>query len=153
MPAPYQYSGNNGHSFHAEESHKIHTPLLCHDFYQQYNSGLLYQQTRRSRFPQPMHGGMGDPPLVPGTQYRYQNLSYSRQIQYIGRPSFKIGQTSQNRIGFGSIGSEFHFPNAQFSQYRFVCNTIQSQTPIVCTSNSGQSCLSDRRINNELEFS
>ena len=33
IPAPYQYSGNNGHLFHTEENHKIHTPLLCHDFY------------------------------------------------------------------------------------------------------------------------
>ena len=41
IPAPYQYSRNNGHSFRTEESHKIHIPLLCHDFYRQYNSGLL----------------------------------------------------------------------------------------------------------------
>ena len=56
-------------------------------------------------------------------------------------------------MGFGSIGGEFHFPNAQLSQCGFFCNTIQSQTPIVCISNSGQSCFSDRRIINELEFS
>ena len=67
IPAPYQYSGNNGHSFRTEESHIIHTPLLCHAFYQQYNSGLLHQQTRRDTFPHPMHGGMEDPTLVPGT--------------------------------------------------------------------------------------
>ena len=30
---------------------------MCHDFYWQYNSGLLYQQTRRNTFPQPMLGG------------------------------------------------------------------------------------------------
>ena len=36
--------------FRTEESHKIHTALLCHDFYRQYNSGLLYQQTRRNTF-------------------------------------------------------------------------------------------------------
>ena len=54
--------------------------------------------------------------------------SYSRQIQYIGRRSLEIGQTSQNRMGFGSMGSKFHFPNAQLSQCGFICNTIRSQT-------------------------
>ena len=106
IPAPYQYSGNNGHLFRTEESHTIHTPLLCHDF---------YQQTRRNTFPQPMRGGMGNSPLVPGTQYRYQNSSYSRQIQYIGRPPFEIRQTSQIRMVFGSVDGELHFSNAQFS--------------------------------------
>ena len=52
IPAPYQYSGNDGHSFGTEEIHKIHAPLLCHDLYRQYNSGLLYQQTRRNTFSQ-----------------------------------------------------------------------------------------------------
>ena len=51
-----------------------------------------------------MRGGMGNPPLVSGTRYHDQSSSYSRQIQYIGRTSFDIGQTSQNRRGFGSIG-------------------------------------------------
>ena len=153
IAATYQYAGNNGHSFGTEECHETHAPLLCHDFYRQYNSRLLYQQTRRNTFPQPMHGGIGDPPLVPGTRYHYQNLSYSRQIQYIGRPSFETGLTSQNRMGFGSVGGELHFPNAQFSQCGFVCDTIQSQTPTVCISSSGQSSLSDRCIINELEFS
>ena len=67
IPAPYQYSGNNGHWFCTEESHIIHTPLLCHDHYQQYSSDLLYQQTRRNTFPQPVHRGTGNSPLVPGT--------------------------------------------------------------------------------------
>ena len=124
IPAPYQYSGTNGHSFNTEESYKIHTPLLCHDFYQQYNSGLLYQLLRRNTFPQPIRGGMGDTSLVPGTRYCYQNSSYSRQIQYIGRPSFEIRQTSQNSVGFGSVGGEFHFSDVQFSQCGFFCDTI-----------------------------
>ena len=100
-----------------------------------------------------MRGGMGDPPLVFGTQYHDQSSSYSRQIQYVGRPSFEIGQTSQNRMGFGSIGGEFHFPNVQLSQCGFVCDMIRSQNPIVCISSFGQSCLSDRCIVNGLEFS
>ena len=33
-------------------------------------------------------------------------------------------------MGFGIIGSEFHFPNSQLSQCGFVCDTIQSQTPL-----------------------
>ena len=31
IPALYQYSGNDGHLFSTEESHKIHTPLLGYD--------------------------------------------------------------------------------------------------------------------------
>ena len=150
IPAPYQYFGNNG----TEESHTIHTPFFCHDFYRQYNSGLLYQLTRRSTFPRPMRGGMGNSPLEPGTRYCTQNLSYrSRQIQYISRSSLKIGKTSQYRMVFGSIGGEFHFSNAQLSQCGFVCDSIQSQTPIECISSSGQSSFSDIRIVNELVLS
>ena len=48
IPAPYQHSRNNGHSFCTEESHTLHTPLLCYDIHQQYNSVLIYQQTRRN---------------------------------------------------------------------------------------------------------
>ena len=33
IPTPYQYTGNNGHSFRTEESHKKYTPFLCHHFY------------------------------------------------------------------------------------------------------------------------
>ena len=92
IPAPYQYSRNDGQSFGTEETHKIHSLLLCYDLDQQYNSGLLHQETRRNTFSQPMHRGMENPPLVPGMQYRGQ---FSRQIQHIGRQSFEIGQASQ----------------------------------------------------------
>ena len=80
-------------------------------------------------------------------------VTYSRQIQYFGRLSLENGQTSQNRMGIGSVNCEFHFPNAQLPQCRSVCDMIQSQTPIVCISSSGQSGLSGRRIINELESS
>ena len=97
--------------------------------------------------------GMENPPLVSGIQYRDQSSSYSRQIQHINRPSFKIGKASQNRMGFGSIVSELHLPNAQLPQCGFVCDMIQSQTPIVCIPSSRQSCPSDGRIVNGLESS
>ena len=153
IPAPYQYSGNDGHSFSTEEGHKIHSRLLYYDLDRQYNSCLLYQQTWRNTFSQHMRRGIADPLLVPGTRYHDQISSNSWQIEYIGRPPFEIGQTYQNRLGFGSIGSEFNFPNAQLSQCGFVCNTIQSLTPILCISSSGQLCLSDRRIVNKLKLS
>ena len=153
VPAPYQYSGNDGHSFSTDGSHKMHSPLLSYDLDRQCNSGLLYQQTRRNTFFQPMHRGMENPPLVPGIQYRDQSTSYPRQIQHIGRPFFEIRQAFQNRIGFGSIGRELHLPNAQLPQCGFVCNTIQSQTPIVCISRSGQSCINDGCIVSGLELS
>ena len=107
ITAPYEYSGNNGNSFCAEENHIVHTSLLCLDFDRQYKSGLLYQQTMRNTFPRPMLGGMGNSPLVPETRYCTQNSSYSRQIQYIGNLSVEIGQTSQYRMVFGSVGGEF----------------------------------------------
>ena len=81
------------------------------------------------------------------------SLSWSRKIQYIGRLSVEIGQNSENRMGFGSIGGKFHFQMLSYPNVDFVCDTIQSQTPIVCISSSGQSCLSNRHIINELEFS
>ena len=67
----------------------------------------------------------------------------------IGRPSLKTRQTSQYRMVLGSIRGESQFSNAQFSQCGFVCYSVQSQTPIVCISSSGQSSLCDRRIINE----
>ena len=153
ISTPYQYTGNNGHSFRNEESHKIYTLFLCHDFYRQHNSGLLYQKTRRNTFSQPMCRGMGDPPWVPGTRCHYQSPTYPRQIQYFGRLSLENGQTSQNRMGIGSISCKLHFPNIQLTQCGSVCDTLQSQTPIEGISSSRQSCRSDRRIINELESS
>ena len=86
IPDPYQFSRNNGHSFSTEGSHTPHTPFLCYDIHRQYNSGLVYQQTRRNAFPQPMHRRMGNPPFVPGTHYP-QKWSYPRQIQHSGKSS------------------------------------------------------------------
>ena len=65
IPAPYQHVGNNGHSFRTDKSLKIYSPFLCHDFYRQHNSGLIYQQARRNTFSQPLCRGMEDPPMVP----------------------------------------------------------------------------------------
>ena len=67
IPVLYQYVGNDGHSSRIEESLKIYSPFLRHDLYPQYDSGLLYQQTRWNTFSKPVHKGMGDPTLVPGT--------------------------------------------------------------------------------------
>ena len=151
VPAPYQYTRNDGHSLRTEKSHNIYSPFLHHDLYRQHDSGLLYQQTRWNTFSQSMYRGMGDPQLVPGTRCSNQSSSYSRQIQYFGRLLLEIGQTYQNRMGIGSNHSEFNIPNAQLSQCGPVCDTIQSQTPIVCISSSRQPCTCSRRSFNELE--
>ena len=91
--------------------HFAHSPLLCYDFDRQYNSGLLYQQTRRNTFSQPMCRSMENPPLVPGICSSVQSSSYPRQIQHIGRPSIETRQATQNRMGFGSISSKRYFPH------------------------------------------
>ena len=54
------------------------------------------------------------------------------------------GQTYQNRMGFGSNSSEFRVPDAQFPECGFVCNPIQSQTPIICLPSSRQQNVSGR---------
>ena len=51
IPAPDQHVGNNGHSFRTDKSLKIYSPFLCHDFYRQHNSGLIYQQAMRNKSP------------------------------------------------------------------------------------------------------
>ena len=94
-----------------------------------------------------MHGGMENPPLVPKTSYCRQDSTYPRQIQCFGR------QNNQNRVGIGSIDSEFNFPNFQLSQSGSVCDMFQSQTSTLCIPSFGQSSLCDRRILHELEQS
>ena len=152
-PIPAPYVGNNSHSFCTEESLKIYSPFLCHDFYGQHNSCLLYQQARRNTFSQPLCRGVEDPQLVPRTTSSRQGSSYPRQIQCFGRPSIKNGQTYQNRMGIGSIDSKLNFPNVQLPQCGSVCNKFQSQTTSVCIPSSGQSGLRDRCIFHELESS
>ena len=56
-------------------------------------------------------------------------------------------------MSIGSVECKLHFPNAQLPQCGSVCYTLQSQTPIVCNSSSGQSCLNDSHIISELESS
>ena len=101
---------------------------MCHDFYRQQNSGLIYQQARRNTFSQPMCRGMEDPPIVPKPSSCHQDLSYPWQIQCFGRQVIDNRQNSQNRVGIGSIDSKFNFPNVQLSQSGSVSDTFQSQT-------------------------
>ena len=70
--------------------------------------------------------------------------SHSRQIQHSCRPPIQIRQAYQDRMGSGSISSEFSIPDAQFPKCGPVCDTIQSQTPIICLSCTRQQSTSDR---------
>ena len=90
--------------------------------------------------------------MVPKTSYCPQDSSYSRQIQCFGRQVIENRQSSQNRVGIGSIDSKFNFPNVQLSQSGSVCDSLQSQTATLCIPSSGQSSLRDRRIFHELEW-
>ena len=143
LPA-YQHVRNDGHTISTETSHNIYSPFLHHDIYRQHNGGLMYQQTGWHSFPQPLCRGMENSQLVPGTRHRYQSSSHSRQIQHSCRPPIQTIQTYQNRIGSGSNSSEFSIPDAQFPKCGFVCDTIQSQTPIICLSSTRQQSASDK---------
>ena len=153
IPAPYQHVRNDGHTLSTETSHNIYSPFLCRDLHRQHYGGLLYQQTRWNSFSQSLRRSMGDPQVLPGTRHRNQSSSYPRQIQHFSRPPIQIGQTNQNRMGSGSIGSEFSIPDAQFSQRGFVCDSFESQTPVVCLPSSRQSCASSGRSVCELGLS
>ena len=56
-------------------------------------------------------------------------------------------------MGSGSNSSEFSIPDAQFSKCGLVCDTIQSQTPIICLSSTRQQSTSDRCSVHGLESS
>ena len=100
------------------------------------NGGLIHQQTGWHSFSQPLRRSLGNSQLVPGTRHRYQSSSHSRQIQHSCRPLIKIRQTYQDRMGSGSNSSKFSIPDAQFSKCGLVCDSIQSQTPIICLSST-----------------
>ena len=133
-PAPYQHVRNDGYTISTETSHNIYSAFLHHDIYRQHNGGLIYQQTGWLSFPQPLCRGMENSQLVPRTRHRYHSSSHSRQIQHSCRPPIQTRQTYQNRMGSGSNSSKFSIPDAQFPKCGFVCDTIQSQTPIICLS-------------------
>ena len=111
------------------------------------------QQARGNTFSQPMRTGTENSPMVPETSYCRQDSSYPRQIQCFGRQVIENRQSSQNRVGIGSIDSECNFPNVQLSQSGSVCDSLQSQTATLCSPSSGQSSFRDRRISHELELS
>ena len=159
IPTPYQHVGNNGHSFRTDKSLEIYSPFLCHDIHRQHSSGLIYQQARR-------RGGGGGGRILLTYAYRYGKFSYGAGniilslgivISQANSMSWQTGYreqtSSQNRVGFGSIESEFNFPNVQLSQSGSVCNSLQSQTATLCIPNSGQSSFRNRRIFHELELS
>ena len=56
-------------------------------------------------------------------------------------------------MGSGSNNCEFSIPDAQFPKCGPVCNTIQSQTPIICLSSTRLQSTSDRCPVHELESS
>ena len=89
ITTPYQHVGNNGHSFCHDKSLQIYSPFLCHDFYQQHNGGLIYQQARRNTFSQLMCGSMENPPMVPKTS------DYSQDSTYPGKFSVLADRLSE----------------------------------------------------------
>ena len=95
-------------------------------------------------FSEPMRTGVENPPMVPKTSYCRQDSSDPRHIQCFGRQVIENRQSSQNRVGIGSIESEFNFPNVQLSQSGSVRDTLQSKTATLCIPSSGQSSLRDR---------
>ena len=56
-------------------------------------------------------------------------------------------------MGSGSNSSEFCVPDAQLPKCGFVCDTIQSQTPIICLTSSRQQSASDTCPVHGLEYS
>ena len=56
-------------------------------------------------------------------------------------------------MGFGSNSSEVCVPDAQFSECGFVCDPIQSQTPIICRFSSRPQSVSGRCSVHGLEIS
>ena len=81
----------------------------------------------------------------------YQNSSYSSQIQYISTQSLECDLSIQNGLWISWLGIPF-FKCSVFPM--LIClKLVQSQTPIVCISISGQSSFSDICIINELELS
>ena len=87
--------------------------------------------------------------MVPKTSYCHQDSTYPRQIQCFGRHVIENQQNNQNRVGIGSIDSEFNFLNVQLSQSGSVCDMFQSQTSTLYIPSSGQSSLCDRCILHE----
>ena len=144
IPAPYQYVKNDGHTISTETSHNIYSPFLHNDIHRQHNGGLIYQQIGWHSFPQPLRKSFENSQLVPRTQHCYQSLSHSRQIQHSCRPPIKTRQTYQDRMGSGSNSCEFSIPDAQFPKCGPVCDTVQSQTPIICLSSTRLQSTSDR---------
>ena len=86
-------------------------------------------------------------------KYKTQNSTYTRDIQYSGRPSVQIGQAPQHGMVLGSNDGQLYISDAQFSQCWFVCESIHSQTPIICLTSYGQSSICDRCTIHELERS
>ena len=115
IPAPHQQSRNNGHSLCTEESHTIHTPLLCYDIHRQYNSSLVYQAARKNTFSQPMHRSMGNPPLVPGTRHYTQNSS--RPLSKLDKPLNTEWSLDQSVVN--CIFQMLYFPNVDLFVTRF----------------------------------
>ena len=101
-----------------------------------------------------MYRSIGNPPLVPGTQCNSKNSSHSREIQHSCGSFLKIGQSSQYEMVFESNGvANCIYQMLRFSQCGFVCDSIQTQTPIVCFSDARQPSLYDIRFIHELEKS
>ena len=108
------------------------------------------QQAKRNTFSHPVCRGMKDPPVVPKTSYCHQDSSYPRQIQCFGRIGYWLSTNSQNRMGIGSIDTEFSFK--MLSHSIWICLRHVSVTNFrLCIPSSGQSSLCDRCIFHELE--
>ena len=124
IPAPHQYSRNNGHSFCTEKAHTADTPLSYYDIHRQHNSGLIYQQTRRNTFSQYMYRSMGNIPLVPGTLCYSQNSSHFLEINILTDRHSRLDkplhtERSLDQTVTNCIFQMFKFPNVDLLATRF----------------------------------
>ena len=126
--------------------------ILVSWFYRQHNSSLLYLQTRRNTSPnlcvevcEILHWCLGHDVVITVLHIPGKFSILADRLSRMNKPLKTEWALDQ------SIAK--HFSNAHLPQCGSVCDTLQSQTPTVCISSSGQSCLGDRRIINELESS
>ncbi|KAK6192564.1 hypothetical protein SNE40_004012 [Patella caerulea] len=108
-----------------------HTAEECVGSYRQFYSSSLYQQARGDSLTRTVFSGMGDAPLVYGSQDSSVCSTYPWSEKCIGRQSVTESQNSDDRVVFGPRYSTENFLPSRLPQYRFVCNISECSTSSV----------------------
>ena len=135
--APYQLSGAQGCNFCPTALGTSAPGPPGYGCYGQFDSGFVYQQTRRDPLPHLVTFDSRASPLVRGSEHSSPSKTHSRLSERDSRPPISSESASIDRVVPSSRDCETNLQVLGDTRSRHVCNSVELPPSSVHVSNSG----------------